>query len=173
MAKSFNQAIIMGNLTRDPELRTTPGGQSVASFAVATNRTWNDANGEKKEAVDFHEVVAWGKLGELANQYLSKGRKVLVVGRLQNNSWEKDGIKRTRTEIIASDISFLDSRGNDTGTPGSTIGTDRPAPEPENQDPDEKAKSQSAGQRTKAKSKDVVIEDLDEKDGINLDEIPF
>ncbi len=171
MARSFNQAIIMGNLTRDPELRTTPGGQSVASFAVATNRSWQDASGEKKEAVDFHEVVAWGKLGELANQYLSKGRKVLVVGRLQNNSWEKDGVKRTRTEIIASDISFLDSRGADgaTGT-GSSIGTDRPAPEAENQDPD--AKSDAKTKKAK-KSDDVVIEDLDEKDDINLDEIPF
>src|SRR6266481_5530230 len=108
MAKSFNQAIVMGNLTRDPELRTTPNGQSVASFAVATNRSWNDASGEKRDEVEFHEIVAWGKLGELTAQYLAKGRKVMVVGRLQTHSWEKDGVKRQRTEIIASDVNFLD-----------------------------------------------------------------
>src|SRR6266550_7918492 len=111
MAKSFNQAIVMGNLTRDPELRSTPSGQQVASFAVATNRQWTDASGERKEAVEYHEIVAWGKLGELAAQYLAKGRKVMVVGRLQTQSWEKDGIKRQRTEIVANDINFLDSPG--------------------------------------------------------------
>ncbi len=150
MAKSFNQAIIMGNLTRDPELRSTPGGQQVASFAVATNRTWNDPSGERKEAVEFHEVVAWGKLGELAAQYLSKGRKVMVIGRLQTQSWEKDGVKQRRTEIVASDINFLDA-------PGMTASASE-APEP---------KSASK------KSDDVVIKDLDEDAKVNLDDIPF
>lgn len=150
MAKSFNQAIIMGNLTRDPELRTTPSGQSVASFAVATNRQWQDNNGERKEAVEYHEVVAWGKLGELANQYLAKGRKVMVVGRLQTQSWEKDGVKRQRTEIVASDINFLD--GPQTG------GGDYAAAASSNPTP--------------AKSEDVVIEDLGD-DAVNLDDIPF
>src|SRR3990167_6260351 len=123
MAKSFNQAIVMGNLTRDPELRTTPGGQQVASFAVATNRSWNDAaSGERKEAVEYHEIVAWGKLGELAAQYLGKGRKVMVVGRLQTQSWEKDGIKRQRTEIVASDINFLDRPGDQPAGAGASAG---------------------------------------------------
>ena len=148
MAKSFNQAIIMGNLTRDPEMRTTPSGQNVASFAVATNRQWQDASGERKEAVEYHEIVAWGKLAELATQYLSKGRKVLVVGRLQTQSWEKDGVKRSRTEIVASDISFLDGRGDAPAGSGSST----PAP----------AK----------KSADVVVEDLGDEP-INLDDIPF
>jgi single-strand DNA-binding protein len=147
MAKSFNQAIVMGNLTRDPELRTTPTSQQVASFAVATNRSWNDSNGERKEAVEYHEIVAWGKLGELAAQYLAKGRKVMVVGRLQTQSWEKDGVKRQRTEIVASDINFLDRPGESTG--------DAPAPK-------------AAG-----KSDDVVIEDLGNDEQVNLDEIPF
>lgn len=153
MAKSFNQAIIMGNLTRDPELRSTPSGQQVASFAVATNRQWQDGNGERKEAVEYHEIVAWAKLGELAAQYLAKGRKVLVVGRLQTQSWEKDGIKRQRTEIVASDISFLDGRGdNGDSTPQTAASTDsKPASKP-------------AG--------DVVIEDLGD-DQVNLDDIPF
>lgn len=150
MAKSFNQAIIMGNLTRDPELRSTPSGQQVASFAVATNRSWNDnASGERKEAVEYHEVVAWGKLGELAAQYLGKGRKVMVVGRLQTQSWEKDGVKRQRTEIVASDINFLDR-------PGEGGGDTPTAPRPQ-----------------AAKSDDVVIEDLGSGDQVNLDEIPF
>jgi single-strand DNA-binding protein len=154
VAKSFNQAIVMGNLTRDPELRSTPGGQQVASFAVATNRTWMDASGERKEAVDYHEVVAWGKLGELAAQYLSKGRKVMVIGRLQTQSWEKDGIKRSRTEIVASDINFLDSRGEGGGVGGGAA----PA---------------AAASTSTSKSDDVVIQDLDEGQNINLDDIPF
>jgi single-strand DNA-binding protein len=149
MAKSFNQAIVMGNLTRDPELRSTPSGQQVASFAVATNRTWADASGERKEAVEYHEIVAWGKLGELAAQYLAKGRKVMVIGRLQTQSWEKDGIKRSRTEIVASDINFLDSRSEAGSAPAS-----------------HGASSHSS------KSDDVVIEDLDNQN-INLDDIPF
>lgn len=153
MAKSFNQAIVMGNLTRDPEVRTTPGGQPVASFAVATNRSWVDGSGERKEAVEYHEIVAWGKLGELAGQYLSKGRKVMVVGRLQTQSWEKDGVKRQRTEIVASDVNFLDS-------PGSAPNSDY-SPEPP-------ARTENPG-----KKKDVVIEDLKDDEPVNLDEIPF
>lgn len=150
MAKSFNQAIVMGNLTRDPELRTTPSGQQVASFAVATNRSWQDSSGERKEAVEYHEIVAWGKLGELAAQYLAKGRKVMVVGRLQTQSWEKDGIKRQRTEIVASDVNFLDRPGE------AGSGSEAPAT------------------KTPAKpNQDVVIEDLGGDDQVNLDEIPF
>jgi len=152
MAKSFNQAIIMGNLTRDPELRSTPSGQQVASFAVATNRTWMDASGERKEAVEFHEIVAWGKLGELAAQYLAKGRKVMVVGRLQTQSWEKDGVKRSRTEIVANDVNFLDAPG------GAGAGQGASAP---------------SGGAQAPKSDDVVIQDLDSNQNINLDDIPF
>ncbi len=121
MAKDFNQAIIMGNLTRDPELRQTPSGQSVASFAVATNRSWQDPqSGDKKDAVEFHDVVAWGKLGELCANYLSKGRKVLVVGRLQTRSWEADGVKKQRTEIVATDINFLSAGSGEGGAPSSS-----------------------------------------------------
>ena len=141
----------MGNLTRDPELRSTPGGQQVASFAVATNRSWQDASGERKEAVEYHEIVAWGKLGELAAQYLAKGRKVMVVGRLQTQSWEKDGVKRQRTEIVAADINFLDGPGG--GTSASDNGAASSAPA--------------------SKSDDVVIKDLDGNSNINLDDIPF
>ncbi len=149
MAKSFNQAIIMGNLTRDPEMRNTPSGQNVASFAVATNRQWQDPSGERKEAVEYHEIVAWGKLAELASQYLSKGRKVLVVGRLQTQSWEKDGVKRQRTEIVANDISFLDGRGD--ALAGAPSAPSAPAA---------------------SKPADTVVQDLGDEP-INLDDIPF
>lgn len=161
MAKSFNQAIVMGNLTRDPELRTTPGGQSVASFAVATNRSWVDGSGERKEAVEYHEIVAWGKLGELTNQYLAKGRKVMVVGRLQTQSWEKDGVKRQRTEIVANDINFLDRPGEGGGdyTPSEPTAAKPAAAEPP-----------TSSDKPK---KDVVIEDLKDDEPVNLDEIPF
>ena len=102
MAKDFNQAIVMGNLTRDPEMRTTPSGQNVTSFSVATNRSWQDQSGEKKDAVEYHNIVAWGKLAELVNSYLKKGRKVLVSGRLQTRNWDaEDGSKRNRTETVA------------------------------------------------------------------------
>src|SRR5580704_5544208 len=150
MAKSFNQAIIMGNLTRDPELRSTPSGQQVASFAVATNRSWMDASGERKEAVEYHEIVAWGKLGELAAQYLAKGRKVMVVGRLQTQSWEKDGVKRQRTEIVAADVNFLDAPGAAAANAGG-------------------GEAHSGGGARPAKSDDVVIQDLDSNQNINLD----
>lgn len=161
MAKSFNQAIIMGNLTRDPELRATPGGQQVASFSVATNRTWTDGSGERKEAVEYHEIVAWGKLGELVAQYLAKGRKVMVIGRLQTQSWEKDGVKRQRTEIVATDVNFLDSRGD--------------APAGGDYTPSSSSSSAPSTPSTKnsTKSNDVVIEDLDSNQNINLDDIPF
>jgi single-strand DNA-binding protein len=158
MAKSFNQAIVMGNLTRDPELRSTPGGQQVASFAVATNRTWMDGSGERKEAVEYHEIVAWGKLGELAAQYLAKGRKVMVIGRLQTQSWEKDGVKRSRTEIVASDVNFLDGPGGATGGASGFGGA--PA-------------GGGAAPTSSRKSDDVVIQDLDGDQTINLDDIPF
>ncbi|MBI2798131.1 single-stranded DNA-binding protein [Candidatus Saccharibacteria bacterium] len=159
MAKDFNQAIVMGNLTRDPELRTTPSGQSVASFAVATNRSWQDPSGERKDAVEYHDIVAWGKLGELASSYLQKGRKVLVVGRLQTRSWEgNDGVKRQKTEIVATDINFVD-RMNAGGDAGSDAGF--------NQDPDAQAPAKPA-----TKKDGVKIEDMGDGD-INLDDIPF
>src|SRR3989344_2200832 len=90
MARSFNQVILMGNLTRDPELRTTPNGTSVCSFSLALNRSYRSADGEWQEATDFIDIVAWGPLGERVAQYLSKGRGALVNGRLQSRSWEQD-----------------------------------------------------------------------------------
>lgn len=106
---NLNRATILGNLTRDPEVRTTPNGKSVATFGVATNESWNDASGQKQERVEFHNVVAWGKLAEICGQYLTKGRKVYVEGRLQTREWEgQDGNKRQRTEIVADNVIMLD-----------------------------------------------------------------
>lgn len=106
---SLNRAQIIGNLTRDPELRTTTTGQSVTNFSVATSSQWTDVNGQKQERTEYHSIVAWGKLAEICHQYLGKGRKVFVEGRLQTRDWETpDGGKRQRTEIIAENMIMLD-----------------------------------------------------------------
>ena len=102
---NLNKVFVLGNLTRDPELRQTPGGQAVCSFAVATNRFYNDSSGQKQKQAEFHNVVAWGRQAEIVNQYLRKGSPVLVEGRLQTRSWQgKDGVKRYSTEIVAENL---------------------------------------------------------------------
>lgn len=106
--RGFNRAIIAGNATRDPELRTTPNGQSVTSFGVATNRRFKSASGENQDSVEFHNVVAWGKLAEICGQYVKKGTPILIEGRLQTRSWEgQDGAKRQTTEIVAENMVLL------------------------------------------------------------------
>lgn len=113
MAMNLNKALIIGNLTRDPEVRTTTGGANVASFGVATSRRWKDkTSGEPKEQTEFHNLVAWGRLSEIVAQYLKKGSKVYVEGRLQTRSWEdQTGTKKYRTEIIAENLIMLDRPG--------------------------------------------------------------
>ena len=102
---NFNKAIVIGRVTRDPEIRTTPNGQNVASIGIATNRVWNTNSGERQEKVEFHSIVAWGKLADICSQYLSKGQLVLFEGRLETRTWEgQDGIKRSKTEIIAENM---------------------------------------------------------------------
>lgn len=111
MARSLNKVVLIGNLTRDPELRYTPQGTAVCTFGLATNRQWVTEGGEKKEEAEFHRLVAWNKLAEICSQLLSKGRKVYVEGRLQTRSWTgQDGNQRTTTEIVISDMILLDSR---------------------------------------------------------------
>ena len=109
--RGFSKAIITGNLTRDPELRTTPNGASVCSFSVAVNRVYRDSNGEQKEDVSFIDCSAWGKLGDMINQYAKKGSGVLVSGRLDQRSWEDktSGQKRSRVEIVVEDFNFTGS----------------------------------------------------------------
>ena len=107
----INKVIIVGRLGSDPEVRYTPDGTAVANFSVATSDEWSDkATGEKKERTEWHRIVAWRKLGEICGEYLSKGRQVYVEGKLQTRSWEKDGITRYSTEIVASDVQFLGGR---------------------------------------------------------------
>lgn len=154
MARSFNQVILMGNLTRDPELRQIPSGQSVCSFSLALNRSYKGSDGEWQEAVDYIDVVAWGPLGERVAQYVTKGRPVLVSGRLQSRAWEQDGQKRSKVEVNAQDVTFLGSRGENDG------GNNSPQP----QKPASTSKS--------TKKKDVVVEDISDEP-INLDDIPF
>lgn len=110
---SLNRAQIIGNLTRDPELRQIPGGQTVASFSVATNFTWTDQSGQKQDKAEFHNIVAWRKLAEICGKYLKKGTKVFVEGRIQTRDWEgEDGVKRYRTEITADNMIILDKKGD-------------------------------------------------------------
>ena len=109
---NLNKAMIIGNLTRDPELRNTPSGVAVASFSVATNQVWNDQNGQKQERVEFHNIVVWRKLAEICGQYLKKGSKIYIEGRLQTRDWVgQDGVKRYRTEIVADNMIMLDRAG--------------------------------------------------------------
>lgn len=106
---NLNRAMIIGNLTRDPELRTTPNGTSVTSFGVATNFVWTDASGNRQEKVEFHNIVAWRKLAEICAQYLRKGSKIYVEGRLQTRNWDdQTGNKHYITEIIADNMIMLD-----------------------------------------------------------------
>jgi len=111
MAKSLNKVMLIGNLTRDPEMRYTPQGTAVCSFGVATNRSWTTDSGEKKEDADFHNIVAWNKLAEICSQLLKKGRKVYVEGRLSTQSWQgTDGVKKQKTEVIINDMIILDRK---------------------------------------------------------------
>lgn len=162
MARSLNQVTLMGNLTRDPELRQTPTGQSVTSFSLALNRSYKTQSGEWQEATDYVDVVAWGPLAERVSQYLNKGRRCLVQGRLQSRSWEQDGQKRSKVEVLASDVTFLDYRNNEGENDNLNQSFD-----------DESTSSKtSKSKSTKKKTDDFVVEDIGDEP-INLDDIPF
>lgn len=113
----INKAIIYGNLTRDPELKSLPSGMQVCEFGVATNRVWKDKNGAKQESTDYHNVVVFGRQAEIVKQYLSKGNGIFVEGRIQTRSWDaQDGTKKYRTEIVADRIQFGPKSGGSTGS---------------------------------------------------------
>ncbi len=133
---NLNKVMLIGNVTRDPEVRTTPNGQNVASVGVATNRRWTDQSGQKKEEVEFHNVVVWRKLADIVGQYVKKGSKIYVEGRLRTRSWDdQSGQKRYRTEIVAENIIMLDRAGQPSGSasPASDEATqpEQPTGEPE------------------------------------------
>ncbi len=109
---NLNKAMIIGNVTRDPELKSTPSGQNVVSFGVATNLVWTDQSGQQQKKTEFHNIIAWRKLAEICAKYLHRGSKVYLEGRLQTTDWTgNDGVKRYRTEIVAENMIMLDSKG--------------------------------------------------------------
>ena len=131
----LNRATILGRLTRDPEVRSTPSGQAVATVGLATNRVWTDQSGVRQERADFHNCVLWGRLAEIAGQYLSKGRRLYIEGRLETRDWTgQDGVKRYRTEIVVDNMIMLDGPrgtasplggGSDVPPPPSNVGSSR------------------------------------------------
>lgn len=163
-ARSLNLVQLIGNLTRDPELRYTTGGTSVASFGMATNKSWKDENGELKELTEFHNIVAWGKLAEICQQLLSKGMKVYIQGSLTTRSWqdEASGTTKYRTEVRVDDMILLDSKGKQ----GAGMDEDSGTPFEETTE-EEKPKKTS---KKKASKKD---EDSEEKSDPLEDELPF
>ena len=154
MARSLNKVTLIGNLTRDPELRYTPQGTAVATFGIATNRQWKTESGEAKEDVEFHKVVVWDKLAEICSQMLKKGRKVFAEGRLQTRNWQaQDGSKHSTTEIVVSDIIFLDNKGNAT----ESVNTEKEnKKEDQNQEEEQSVKEDSPVQS----SEEVTMDDI-------------
>ena len=138
----LNKAMIIGNITRDPEVRTTPAGQTVANFSVATNLVWTDQSGQKQEKVEFHNVVAWRKLAEIVGQYLKKGGKVYIEGRLQTRNWDdkETSKKMYRTEIVADNLIMLDRAGSRTA---ASAPSEQPTPKDDFAQPSSPANNES------------------------------
>ncbi|HRV76237.1 MAG: single-stranded DNA-binding protein [Candidatus Nomurabacteria bacterium] len=151
MAKSLNQVTLLGRLTRDPELRQTPNGASVASFSMALNRSYKDSAGEWQEQTDFIDCVAWGPLAERLEKMVKRGQRLLVNGRLSQRSWEQDGQKRSKVEVVINDMTLIEQAG-DQGDSSFGGGSDE-------------------GVQT-SPSNDVVVEDVSDEE-IDLDSIPF
>jgi len=187
--RSLNKVQLIGNLTRDPELRYTPQGTAVCTFGLATNRSWVTEGGEKKEETEFHRIVAWNKLAELCSQLLFKGRKVYVEGRLQTRRWAApDGSQRQATEIVISDMMILDSkRTPEEGTEGEGVASPEEVAEVPEVPPEEAPPVVSEGveemsstpsvsedtQATPPPKKEETKDTQEEKAGVNPDDIPF
>ena len=149
--------MLIGNVVRDPEVRTTPTGQNVASFSIATNFVWTDANGQKQEKAEFHNIVAWRRLAEIVGQYVKKGSKIYVEGRLQTRSWDdQNAVKRYRTEIIADNMIMLDRAGAQTA--GGNYG---------------QANSNASFDQTPAKEDNFVQTQNNSEEEISVENIPF
>lgn len=159
MARSLNRVQLIGNLTRDPELRYTPSGTAVCSFGLATNRSWTTDTGEKREETEFHRIVAWNKLAELCSQFLVKGRKVYVEGRLSTRSWTTpEGQQRSATEVVIDDMILLDSggkRGEDVAEPKA-----EKMDEAESGPKEEKPKAVKKEKKEEAPSEDIAPDDI-------------
>ena len=155
--RGFSKAIIAGNVTRDPDMRTTPSGSQVCSFAIAVNRSYKDSSGAQQDQVSYLDCVAWGKSAEIICQYVHKGSALLVSGRLEQRSWEdkNSGQKRSRTEIVVEDFSFIGNNGGNGGGYNSNRGANN-----------------NSGTTETDMGSDIVPDDVPD-DQINLDEIPF
>ncbi len=176
MARSLNRVQLIGNLTRDPELRYTPNGTAVCSFGLATNRSWKTDSGEKHDEAEFHNIVAWNKLAELCSQFLVKGRKVFVEGRLATRTWTgQDGAQRNRTEIVISDMILLDSNRGTAGATAAPAKSDLAPAEPAESIPtQEEPKEVSEKKKTSdkpEKKEEKVVEPPSEE--VVPDDIPF
>jgi single-strand DNA-binding protein len=154
--RGFNKVVLMGNLTRDPELRTIPSGQNVASFSLAVNRSWKNASGEQQEAVDYIDCNIWGKPAEIITQYMKKGSAILVSGRLQQRTWEQEGQKRSKVEVVVEDFNFVGGGSGDGG------GSYQPS-------------ESSSAPAPKSKKEEASASSADDfgNEPINLDDIPF
>lgn len=166
MARSLNRVQLIGNLTRDPELRYTPQGTAVCTIGLATNRSWTTDSGEKKEDTEFHKIIAWNKLAELCSQLLSKGRKIYVEGRISSRSWTgQDGVQRNTTEIVIEDMIILDNKR--VGSESAEEGMEPVHAEEPSQDEAAVSKSAAVAKKAAEKEEKVVSED------VNPDDIPF
>jgi single-strand DNA-binding protein len=159
---NINKAILVGRLTRDPEVRTTATGQTVTSISLATNRFWKDKNGQKQDQTEFHNVVLWGKLGEIAGQYLTKGQEAYIEGRLTTRKYTgKDGIERRTTEVVAENMQ-LGSRAGQGG--GQSAGSyNKPADAP----------AQAQNQQAPMAEEIPTINLDEEEDEVRIEDVPF
>lgn len=162
MARSLNRVQLIGNLTRDPELRYTPSGTPVCTFGLATNRNWTTDSGEKKDEAEFHRIVAWNKLAELCSQFLVKGRKVYLEGRLATRTWQaQDGTQRNATEVVISDMILLDSKRPEEdkieGTPEEAVEeVDKPTKKASGKAKEDKAQEQAPEEREEEVAPDDI-----------------
>lgn len=175
---NLNKVYLIGRLASDPEFRTTPSGQEVATLRMATNRVWNDrASGEKKQATEFHTIVVWGRLAQIANQYLNKGAMAMIEGRLQTRSWEgQDGVKRYRTEIVAENLQLGPKPFKDGGKPSFTKEESAPPQTHKEEIPiiNEDEPSHSSHSSINSEGRPPAESDSDiEEDEIKLKDVPF
>jgi single-strand DNA-binding protein len=154
-ARSLNKVLLIGNLTRDPEMRYTSSGTPVVTFGVATNRSWTDSNGETQESAEFHNIVAWNKLAEICQQLLAVGMMVYIEGTLKTRSWEgEDGVKRYKTEIRVDEMILLDSKGKD------GAGIDEQAQEEGNKPAKQDSPKEESKEEEEVQDEDPLEEDL-------------
>jgi len=178
MARSLNRVQLIGNLTRDPELRYTPTGAAVVSFGLATNRSWKTDTGEKHDETEFHNIVAWNKLAELCSQFLTKGRKIYVEGRLATRSWTaQDGTQKSRTEIVIDDMILLDSQAGfkkpEVAPAVASVDTGTEAEEGKTPSPSRRSSEEGSGSAVVKKKVEPKKEVEESSEDVMPDDIPF